>query len=451
MKASRQLPEGIGVRAYLAHGSERWEGRWWLPARDGEQPGDRKRDFDSEGDALAWAISERKKAKDGRQAAPEVKPLKWLLEERWKWMAKHKKLVAGNTKKATYSVMLGFFGDLLDEPVGRITSKLIERCFDAAREARYEHGSRQGKLRYDWERGTPGKAYDTLKALLDWCVDQDYLEKSPLTKIPRPDGARKKRTVWTRAQRDHFFAVIRGSDDAALCRLFAETGPRIGEIQALWWDQLDLERDQALITLDHTIARDDEGRRYRKRGTKHPATSNRTFSLSMELTKELRALRLRMRERFYDAGLEWTEQTYVFPGQKLERFQSETTMVATLDHWMVTVAELPRLQSHEFRHTDISIAAIRGVPDGINRLRHGHGAKSTVHIEYQQMPAGDDAEWAEWLVETSPTPVGKATDFREEPANQGVGPIFQLPDIEVDIDRAKRGGKYHPTGVEKAP
>lgn len=85
--------------------------------------------------------------------------------------------------------------------------------------------------------------------ILDQAVKNDIITTNPITKITMPAlKVAEKKEALTAEQEDLFFQYCRGNRFYVLFRLAALTGARIGELTALTWNDIDLEKGTMNIT-----------------------------------------------------------------------------------------------------------------------------------------------------------------------------------------------------------
>lgn len=93
----------------------------------------------------------------------------------------------------------------------------------------------------DMPRGSARSCFNIIRTFLNWCVENDYLEKSPLKKSPYKPSSRDRllsdqevQQIWTESRNHAVFGVI--------IRLALLTGQRIGQISEFQphWVEADL-------------------------------------------------------------------------------------------------------------------------------------------------------------------------------------------------------------------
>jgi site-specific recombinase XerD len=97
------------------------------------------------------------------------------------------------------------------------------------------------------------KAYRNLQQLFRWLVDTDELAVSPMMKMRAPAVPEQPVPVLTEADLKKLVDACKGAGfeerrDAALIRLFADSGMRLGEMAGLGVDDLDWDLAVALVT-----------------------------------------------------------------------------------------------------------------------------------------------------------------------------------------------------------
>lgn len=94
--------------------------------------------------------------------------------------------------------------------------------------------------------------YHALSRFFSWLVIEGELTDSPMAQLPRPTAPLGQPTVLSAGQIEALLAVCTGLvfedlRDAALIRLFVETGLRLTEMAALQLDDVDLEHDAVYL------------------------------------------------------------------------------------------------------------------------------------------------------------------------------------------------------------
>jgi integrase len=182
-----------------------------------------------------------------------------------------------------------------------------------------------------------------LHLALDAAVEDGKVARNAATLVPRkqrPKVNRSEMTVLADDDFDRFFDAIRGDRLEALFVVAIREGLRQGEILALRWQDIDLER--GTITVVRSLRGADTG------GPKSK-TSRRSVVLFDETIAALRAHRTRQLEERLLAGTMWQDGDLVFPNE-FGAFQSpqrlRDRLKAILDR-----SGLPRIRFHDLRHS----------------------------------------------------------------------------------------------------
>jgi len=94
--------------------------------------------------------------------------------------------------------------------------------------------------------------HHALLRFFGWLVDEGELTKSPMKQLPRPAAPLSRPTVLSADQIEALLGACAGHAfedlrDAALIRLFIETGLRLSEMAALGMDDIDLDSDAVYL------------------------------------------------------------------------------------------------------------------------------------------------------------------------------------------------------------
>lgn len=169
--------------------------------------------------------------------------------------------------------------------------------------------------------------HHALSRFFGWLVDEGELTDSPMAQLPRPTAPLGRPTELSADQIETLLAACSGSAvedlrDAALIRLFVETGLRLTEMAALEMDDIDLDSDAVYLASAGRAPRAVPFDRPTSRALQHYLAARAGNERS-----HLPALWLGRRGRLTQRGI---EQAIRHRGQ---------------------LAGLPDLRPHQFRHT----------------------------------------------------------------------------------------------------
>jgi integrase len=238
-----------------------------------------------------------------------------------------------------------------------------------------------------------------LKAALGEAVRQGLLATNPADKA-NPPSAREAKSPeihpWTAAQLAAFlsWAEACGRTDAVAWRVLAYTGARRGEVLALRWRDLDVEKSRLSIRRSvGLVLTKGQGAEYVEGPTKN--LQARVIDLDPQTVQALRSwrvsraqidLRLARDEALIFGTL---EGSYLHPDRFTRRF-GRTLAIAQRE----LGDSLPMITVHDLRHTHATILLANGVPVKVVSERLGHSSVMITLTTYQHVMPGMQAEAA---------------------------------------------------------
>ncbi len=221
--------------------------------------------------------------------------------------------------------------------------------------------------------------YSVLRIALGRAVKMGRSTRNVCTLIDRPAVVRRELHPPTGPQLRALLEGVAGDRLEALYKAAAGTGLRQGELLALQWSDVDLER--AELTVRHTL----------QRGTRLPAEpkterARRTMRLPAAVVASLREHRRRQLAERLAAGGRWQDADLVF-----------TTSIGTaLDSRNVTrylqahLARLglPRQRFHDLRHAFATLLIEAGEDLGVVSRILGHADFATTADVYAHLTPG---------------------------------------------------------------
>lgn len=208
-----------------------------------------------------------------------------------------------------------------------------------------------------------------LSKALKYAVEvEGLIPANPVTRVPRPKGTPKRLEPYSPEEMKTFLTGLRNHPLFALFRLAAYSGARSGELLALKWSDINLEKGRMTISRNRVTMR---GEKIEQESTKG-GTVSREISLDSETGAILRAHRrsqLEDRMKVQAAG-EWTETGYVFVNEFGAQINSSTpNLVFRRNRQRLAMRDQ---RFHDLRHFHATQHLRIGTPLHVVANRLGH-------------------------------------------------------------------------------
>jgi integrase len=168
-------------------------------------------------------------------------------------------------------------------------------------------------------------------------------------------------------QANAFLLAARGEWQEALFILALRTGMRQGELLALKWQDVDLERRTLLV---RASLRRVKGGGFEFNPPKTKA-GRRTITLTPTVIDALKAHRARQAEERLFLGAAWQDNGLVFPST-IGTPQDQARLAAILFRRVLDKAGLPHIRFHDLRHTCATLLLMRGIDANTVKDLLGH-------------------------------------------------------------------------------
>jgi len=225
-----------------------------------------------------------------------------------------------------------------------------------------------------------------LKQALKQAVRWRLLPRNPCDDCDPPKLERREMRVWDVATITLALKLARPWCVYIPMVLAALCGLRRGEIAALRWRHVDLERGQLSVT--ESAEQTKAGVRY-----KPPKTGRgRTVAMPALVIAELRAHRLRQMQGLLRLGVRLTDDAFVCARQDGAAQQPQSITHA----WdgFVASTKLPRIRFHDLRHSHATIMLVSNIHPKVVSERLGHSRVSLTLDTYSHMLPGMQEEAA---------------------------------------------------------
>jgi integrase len=233
------------------------------------------------------------------------------------------------------------------------------------------------------------------KALSD-AVDDGLLGANPAGKVRAPARDTPEMHTWSREQASAFLRHVEGERLAAMWRLFLTAGMRRGEVAALRWQDVDLERGSLSVRQTGNMI----GNVWTvgtPKGRKDASAKTRRLSLDAGTVEALRRHRtLQLQERMAWGG-DWQDHGLVFvreDGAPLNPSTIGQQLTVRARH-----AGLPHVRVHDLRHTYATLALEAGVHPKVVSERLGHANIGITLNLYSHVTEGMDRDAADRVAE----------------------------------------------------
>jgi integrase len=352
----------------------------WRAVVDVGEPGDRRqvgRTFATQAEAIDWRAEMKTRRRRGEVVEPSVMPLRDYAQE---WLEIRAVRVHPNTIHAyrcAYGMVDGSLGSL---GLAQITPTRIERAY--------------ASLNGHYAPSTMRNAHRALKSILATAVRDGLIMRNPAERVDPPGKAPEPKPIWTLAQTRTFLQSLDDGDPHAdAWRLILEVWLRNGELRALSWKSVDLDR--ALVHVVVTATRDKDQRPVV--GKPKTASSVRCLPISADLVERLRDRRRGQQERAMRLGIGWSDTRFVFPGRGGDLLNSDTLRKAfTL---ACHRAAVPDISVHGLRHTGISLAYAERVLPKVISERAGHSSTRITQDIYAHIDPEQHVQLADLMGE----------------------------------------------------
>jgi len=223
-----------------------------------------------------------------------------------------------------------------------------------------------------------------LSICLKTAVRHKHLKQNPMSEVRLPKGHKKEVRALTIEELEKVEQVLSTSEllTSALIRLGRDTGARKGELIALRWPDIDLEKN--IISISKT-AYDRPGVRYEN--APKSKNSTRKVELTANQLSTLKAWRKRQSEQRLRAGSYWDDQDYVFTNGRGARLSSGYPYALWIK--VCKKAGIAKVPFHSLRHSHITTLLRAGVPVHIVARRVGD-LPSTILENYAHIMPLDD-------------------------------------------------------------
>ncbi|CRK83432.1 tyrosine-type recombinase/integrase [Neobacillus massiliamazoniensis] len=233
----------------------------------------------------------------------------------------------------------------------------------------------QEGMRSDGKPGTLSSAtiqfyHRVLKNIFSRAVDWKVIKENPVANIKKPKVDSKRAKVYTEEQVGMLMSYIANEDPKwkMIITLAISTGMRRGEILAIEWNHVDLEKRKIHIQQSLTYTKE-KGYTFKEPKTKN---SIRTISLSPIVTEQLRQYKLYKNKQKLRLGDKWkgNERNLLF-----STWDGQPMYPSSISSWWrkrLKMYGLPQITFHELRHTSATLLINEGVHMKTISARLGH-------------------------------------------------------------------------------
>ena len=227
------------------------------------------------------------------------------------------------------------------------------------------------------------KTYTALSSMFRHGVEWGWVDRNPCRNVRPPALERIEYVVPTPADLLRMFEIAATKNDSqsVWLRLAMATGARRGEVLALRWCDVDLERGRVSITGSMS---------HKGRGATKNAQSVRVVSIDADTLALVRHWRLQCMERSLTLGVRVADDWYVVSDDpETGRGVLPTTATHRLNK-LAKAAGCPGARLHDLRHAHATMLLEAGVSVRTVADRLGHTRVSTTTDIYGHVIAGAD-------------------------------------------------------------
>jgi integrase len=304
------------------------------------------------------------KARAEGQALPADRSAAAFLNE-WLTVVKHT-VAAGTFERYEQYIRVHAIPALGRIRLGRLTPQHVQRLY-------------QDKLAAGLSPTTVSHLHTVLHGAFAEAVRWGLLPRNVVSLVRPPRKAHVEVIALTVEQARALLAAAAGNRFEALFVLALKTGMRRGELLALRWEDVDL--DKGMIQVRGTLRRTREGLTF---GVPKTAASRRQVVLSPSLVAALRRHRARQEKECQGVGDLWLNLGLVFPNT-LGRPMEPRDLLANVYRPLLDRAGLPPVTFHALRHTAATLLLSEGEHPKVVQELLGHAQVSITLDRYSHM------------------------------------------------------------------
>lgn len=223
-----------------------------------------------------------------------------------------------------------------------------------------------------YSAGTITQTRITLHALFDYAVENDILQKNPVTKAvkcPQDTVKKEKRKILSLEEQELFFAACTQSSHRDELMFALQTGMRVGEIQGLKWQDIDF--NNKIINVNRTLNYISGEKRFCFGDTKS-FTSKRQIPMTNEAYKILKR-RKKVSQEQKVCNIEFVDLVFL-------NSKGNPTMKSAYNTFIAGIAQkagIEKFSMHTFRHTFATRCIENGIDAKVIQELLGHRTIST--------------------------------------------------------------------------
>jgi len=304
------------------------------------------------------------KARAEGQALPADRSTAAFLNE-WLAVVKHT-VAAGTFERYEQYIRVHAIPALGRIRLGRLTPQHFQRLY-------------QDKLAAGLSPTTVSHLHTVLHGAFAEAVRWGLLPRNVVSLVRPPRKAHVEVVALTVEQARALLAAAAGNRFEAMFVLAVKTGMRRGELLALRWEDVDL--DKGMIQVRGTLRRTREGLTF---GVPKTAASRRQVVLSPSVVAVLRRHRACQEEERQGVGDLWLNLGLVFPNT-LGRPMEPRDLLANVYRPLLDRAGLPPVTFHALRHTAATLLLSEGEHPKVVQELLGHAQVSITLDRYSHM------------------------------------------------------------------
>lgn len=241
-------------------------------------------------------------------------------------------------------------------------------------------------------RNTIDRMCTMLKMVFDCAIEYGIININYMRKVKLPKRIKRKPTIWTLEQANHFLVETKGKRYHCVYALALLAGMRQGEILGLRWKDIDFEKKEIYInqTLSFHGTELKTGAKT-SAGVRQISIPNQLVNILKEQQSEYNELKSKLKERFVDWDIvvfNLTNGKTVFPGNLIKAYTRD-----------VKQAKLPHIRFHDMRHSHATLLLSKGLNVKVISERLGHSKIAVTLDTYSHVLPSMQYEVAEALEE----------------------------------------------------